>query len=109
MGAKTNIVRISVKASPAERRRRFHRNTAYAAFWVSTGLHVEHGWRCSTSTSIEGQKAGVQGIGGSGVQFRVGVQVFRCLDLGFRFQVFRCLEVWGLGLGFLMKLFFDEK
>ena len=40
---KNNIVRISVKASPAEGRRRFHRkNSLCQAFRVSTGLHVEH-------------------------------------------------------------------
>ena len=37
-----NIVHISVKASPAEGRRRFHRNTAYARLLGSAGLHVQH-------------------------------------------------------------------
>ena len=37
-----NIVRISVKASPAEGRRRLHTNTAYARVLGSAALHVEY-------------------------------------------------------------------
>ena len=37
------MVRVSVKASPAEGRRRLHKKTRLMpAFWVSTGLNVEH-------------------------------------------------------------------
>ena len=37
-----NKVRVSVKASPAEGRRRLHTTRLMPAFRVSTGLHVEH-------------------------------------------------------------------
>ena len=61
--ANKNIVRISVKASPAEGRRRFHRNTAYARLSgfnrPSRGASPTEGRRCSTWRSVEGRKAGV--------------------------------------------------
>ena len=76
-------VRVCVKASPAEGRRRLHTNTAYARL-----------------SSVEGRKAGglgfrslgFRGFGGQGVWvFRcLGVQVFGCLGV----QVFGCSGVW---------------
>ena len=39
-GGTINIVRVSVKASPVEGRRRLHTNTAYLRLSGSTGLHV---------------------------------------------------------------------
>ena len=41
-GGTINIVRVSVKASPAEGRRRLHTNTAYVRLSGFNGPYVEH-------------------------------------------------------------------
>ena len=53
-----NIVRVSVKASPAEGRRRLHTNTAYAPPF---GFQQAFMW--SIAGSVEGRKAVFRGLG----------------------------------------------
>ena len=50
-GGTVNIVRVSVKASPAEGRRRLHTNTAHARL---SGFHVEHRRRKAGDAPHEG-------------------------------------------------------
>ena len=59
--SKNNIVRVCVKASAAEGRRRLHTNTAYTRLSgfnrPSCGASPAEGRRCSTWRSVEGRKA----------------------------------------------------
>ena len=53
------IVRVFVKASPAEGRRGLHKNTARAHLWRFSRVA---GWQCSVERPAEGPKVGVQGV-----------------------------------------------